>query len=126
MKKERIKFECLKCGAELFFNKRECKDGMNCPACRGALIDTGVETLTAYSDGPKQPLLTIELQDETSVPKVVYKGKEIPLNTHIHFDWDTDTDEHGGLTYAIEHMETGNKVPVNNRIERRVKGHAID
>ena len=72
------------------------------------------------------PLLTIELQDETSVPKVFYKGEEIELKQHIFFDWDTDTDEFGGLTYAIEHIDKNKGCPVLNRIERRTKGHAFD
>ena len=74
----------------------------------------------------QKPLLTIELQDETSVPKVFYKGEEIELKQHIFFDWDTDTDEFGGLTYAIEHIDKNKGCPVLNRIERRTKGHAFD
>lgn len=95
--------------------------GMNiCPECNSKLIDIEEETKS------KEPLLTIELQDETSVPTVYYKGKEINHKTNISFDWDTDTEEYGGLTYAIEHMETGVKYPTANRTERRVKGHAMD
>lgn len=73
-----------------------------------------------------KPLLTIELQDETSVPKVFYQGEEITDKIHISFDWDTDTSIPGGLTYAIEHGITGEGYLVTNRIERRVKGHAAD
>ncbi|GGN59393.1 hypothetical protein [Oceanobacillus indicireducens] len=71
-------------------------------------------------------LLVIELQDETSVPKVFYKGKEIEYKKNVFFDWDTDTSIPGGLTYAIEHIELGDKYPTVNKIERRVKGHATD
>lgn len=80
--------------------------------------------------GPEPPknkkdlLLVIELEDESSVPKVFYKGEKIKLKTNIFFDWDTDTDLFGGLTYAIEHYEEGNKFPTLKRIERKVKGHA--
>src|SRR5690625_147053 len=74
----------------------------------------------------KRPLLSIELQDESSVPKVIYKGEEVKYKRNVFLDWDTDTDECGGLTYAIEHMETGNKYPVINRIERQVEAHATD
>lgn len=75
-----------------------------------------------------EPLLTIELQDETSVPKVFYKGEEIHLKTNIIFDWETTTADpsEGGLTYAIEHYEHGKVPTVLNRIERRVKGHATN
>src|SRR5690625_1236588 len=75
---------------------------------------------------PIKPLLTIKLQDETSVPKVLYRGKEIEFKRNIFFDWDTDTNNYGGLTYAIEHIERDNDTPTVNRIERRVKGHATD
>lgn len=78
------------------------------------------------SEKDKVSLLTIELQDESSVPKVFYKGEEIQYKRNIFFDWDTDTDEYGGLSYAIEHAEMDGKLPVINRIERRVKGHATD
>lgn len=71
------------------------------------------------------PLLSIELKDESSVPVVRYKGEEIKHLKELSMDWETDKDEYGGLTYAIEHQETGNKQPTTNRIERRVKGHAI-
>lgn len=72
----------------------------------------------------KTSLLVIELENERSVPKVFYKGEEIKLKTSVQFDWDTDTEYMGGLTYAIEHYEHGKVPPVLNRIERRVKGHA--
>ncbi|WP_440894959.1 hypothetical protein ACS127_10320 [Amphibacillus sp. Q70] len=74
----------------------------------------------------QQPLLTIELQDESSVPTVIYKGEEVKYKRNIRFDWETDTDQPGGLSYTIEHVETGNEVPTINKIERRVKGHAFD
>ncbi len=70
-------------------------------------------------------LLTIELQDESSVPKVIYKGKEIKNRVNVSFDWDTaDAHGPGGLSYAIEHMETGNGQVTTNRIERRCGDHA--
>lgn len=72
----------------------------------------------------KSNLLVIELKDETSAPKVFYKGEEIELKQNVFFDWDTDTDVMGGLSYAIEHVVIGKGYPITNRIERRVKGHA--
>ena len=72
-----------------------------------------------------ESLLLIELESESSVPKVFYKGEEVTSKVHISFDWDTDTDVMGGLSYAIEHRETGS-YPVTNRIERRVKGHSFN
>lgn len=73
-----------------------------------------------------RPLLTIELQDETSTPKVYYQGKEISHKKNVFFDWDTDTEVMGGLTYAIEYREVVKGYPVANLIERRVKGHTMD
>lgn len=77
-------------------------------------------------NSPK-PLLVIELQDESSVPKVFYKGKEIELKKHIRFEWDTkDAVSLGGLTYAIEHYENEDmRQPVLNGIERRLGDHAL-
>ncbi|MDY0396793.1 hypothetical protein ACFSMW_14710 [Virgibacillus halophilus] len=137
---ERIVHGCAKCNAEFIISKTDCIDGMNCPRCGGYLISMGVETVRAYSDDEiaiiyamdkvdtmtkqQPPLLTIELQDETSAPKVFYKGEEIHLKTNVTFDWETDTDTFGGLSYAIEHYVKENGCPTRNRIERRVKGHA--
>lgn len=90
-----------------------------------------VDALTyAYQTLHKQgkSLLTIELEDETSVPKVIYKGEEVTKKVHVGLDWETSTESFaGGLTYSIEHFEfdeMGN--PIMNRIERRVKGHATN
>jgi len=78
------------------------------------------------SEKDKVSLLTIELQNESSVPKVFYKGEQIDNLRELQLDWDTDTNvTYGGLTYAIEYAEKGNKYPVNHRIQREVKGHAL-
>src|SRR5690625_575574 len=129
MEIKRIEHECLGCGASFSVDKSMCKDGMSCPACKGKLNAVGIETVTIYADGKpfeEPPLLSIELQDESSVPTVYYKGEEVKYKRNVFLDWDTDTDVFGGLSYAIEHMEVGNKEPTVNRIERRVKGHAMD
>jgi len=74
----------------------------------------------------RKPLLTIELQDESSVPVVTYKGEKIMLKKNIQFDWETGTDtDMGGLEYVIEYHETGNEKPTVNRIERRVGENAL-
>lgn len=73
----------------------------------------------------KNNLLVIELKDETSVPKVFYKGEEISAKINVSFDWDTsDAHSPGGLSYAIEHVETGSGQLTTNRIERRARDHA--
>lgn len=127
MEIKRIEHECMRCSAYFAIDKSVCKDGMNCPACKGPIKVTGFETVKVYADGKQinGPLLTIELQDETSAPKVFYKGEEVKLKQEVEFHWETDTDEYGGLSYAIEHAVEGKSRPTRNRIERRVKGHAL-
>src|SRR5690625_5712392 len=57
----------------------------------------------------KRPLLSIELQDESSVPKVIYKGEEVKYKRNVFLDWDTDTDRkstrlnssHVAISYAV-------------------------
>jgi len=53
------------------------------------------------------PLLTIELKDETSVPKVFYKGKELAGKTSINFAWITQKENPGvgGLYFEIAHYD---------------------
>ncbi|MCK0471405.1 hypothetical protein [Halalkalibacter sp. APA_J-10(15)] len=124
---------CNSCGAKLVVPEEKCKDGMRCPACNGHFVFTGkVETISFHGDGERlghqTPLLVIELENETAVPKVIYKGKEITKKANLFFDWETKTGDHsdGGLTYAIEYLEDDKEYPVVNRIERRVDGHAFD
>lgn len=59
----------------------------------------------------EQPLLTIELQDETAVPKVFYEGEEITNKMRISFDWLTrgDLSNSGGTKFNIEHFDTDDK-----------------
>ncbi|SHI03236.1 hypothetical protein [Virgibacillus chiguensis] len=84
--------------------------------------------LDLASGRDRTSLLVIELESETDVPKVIYKGKEIKLKRNVFFDWETDGayPTEGGLTYAIEHFERHASLPTINRIERKVKGHAYD
>jgi len=127
MEINRIEHSCMRCQARFTLDEQNCVDGMNCPICGGPIRITGFETETLIVDGEpiKEPaLLTIELESETSVPKVFYKGEEITDKVSVSFDWETDTDVMGGLSYAIEHREKGS-YPVSNRIERRVKGHSF-
>lgn len=55
----------------------------------------------------KEPLLTIELEDETSVPKVFYKGKELTAKTSINFEWITQGAHPGigGLDFKVAHYD---------------------
>lgn len=93
----------------------------NLEHCR-SLTPQQVDTVIELSKEEKElSLLTIELEDENSIPKVFYKGEEITGRIHISFSWDTkDTYSQGGLSYAIENSGKDNIV---NRIERRTKDH---
>lgn len=74
-----------------------------------------------------EPLLTIELQDESSVPKVFYKGKEVTAKINVSFDWLTGgAGDPPGLSYAIENIEHDNLLLTTNRIERRCGVYAGD
>lgn len=66
-----------------------------------------------------EPLLVIELHDETAVPKVFYQGEEITGGkARISFDWETKTMElgSGGTNYNIEYAEVINKELVHKGI----------
>ncbi len=85
-----------------------------------------VKHLLVYDEEDKViPLLQIELENETSVPKVTYQGKEVRFNRETLFHWETKSDySMGGLTYTIEHIENvGKQTPSVNRIERRYYDH---
>lgn len=127
------------------------RDGGYCNCCGKHYIESGVDYRTGkdkellsqheldsimysatqtmvkeFKDGYKKPLLIIELQDESSVPKVIYKGEEVKCKHNVSFEWDTSgAYDNGGLSYAIEHFDTHNRQLTVNRIERRVRDHAI-
>ena len=63
-------------------------------------------------------LLTIELQDETSVPKVFYKGKEVTKKVSINFDWTTATDEPSKLSYGITNYDFVKGKRVLSKLQR--------
>lgn len=51
-------------------------------------------------------LLTIELDEYDSVPRVMYQGEEIKGKIHISFDWKTDDESGPNLpSIHIKHMD---------------------
>ncbi|QYG30991.1 hypothetical protein K0O13_13255 [Mammaliicoccus sciuri] len=55
----------------------------------------------------EENLLVIKQKDVNSVPKVFYKGKEIPLKQYIYFQWDTEEIETPcGTKFDIQYCET--------------------
>lgn len=86
-------------------------------------MESLIELFEMHSQNNNEKLLTIELQDETSVPRVFYKGAEVKYKSNVFFDWETsDGFTGGGLGYAVEHREGGGWT----RVERRVGSHALD
>ena len=130
--KPTIRMTCMDCG---YKERSKFARIKNCPECDGLLVDPyegdildKVLKKAGYvrgTDKQEQSLLSITLQDESSVPKVIYKGEEVEGKRSIQLDWETsDAVSMGGLTYSIEHTEKDNKgYPTTNRIERRVRGH---
>lgn len=51
------------------------------------------------------PLLTIELDDINSVPKVIYKGEEVKKKVRVSFDWETNSAYYNPTHIHIEHAE---------------------
>ncbi|WP_342615057.1 hypothetical protein [Peribacillus frigoritolerans] len=51
-------------------------------------------------------LLIIQLDSESSTPKVIYEGKEITGKTRINFNWETKQSEGnaGNLEYNIDFL----------------------
>ncbi|WP_407568023.1 hypothetical protein OKW88_00010 [Bacillus subtilis] len=58
-------------------------------------------------------LLTIELTDEQSIPRVIYKGEEITGRIAVDFEWRTkDADQCGSTYYRIKHTKDSTGAPV--------------
>ncbi|WP_242517106.1 MULTISPECIES: hypothetical protein [unclassified Bacillus (in: firmicutes)] len=58
-------------------------------------------------------LLTIELTDEQSIPRIVYKGEDVTALIAVDFEWSTRDDKQIGSTYfRIKHANIGSKKPV--------------
>lgn len=100
----RISRICLRCK---FKDSME-DDGQHvkvCPKCDGAFVDAWRSE--TYRKNNQTPLLTIELQNESSAPKFIYKGKEIKFKRNISFEYNSDAESPGGLFYSVEHFEDG-------------------
>ncbi|MBC6310137.1 hypothetical protein HCJ66_11370 [Listeria sp. FSL L7-1582] len=55
-----------------------------------------------------EPLLTIVLQDENTVPEITYKGEKISLLQYVQFGWVTKTDERcaASPSIVIQHVDS--------------------
>lgn len=64
-------------------------------------------------------LLVIELEEETSIPRVIYKGEEITRRIKVSFAWETRTDEYGGMKYHLEFADKSVEDPNVKTIEHK-------
>ena len=105
MKKKPVTRCCLVCehSGKSFERKEDYQEVVVCPECNGAYVDLWY--FGKYKSNDRKNLLVIELQDENSVPKVIYKGEEIHMKTKISFDWETRTDEYGGTHIGLEYFK---------------------
>lgn len=73
----------------------------------GVTVVTGFMKRNDFYDEIKPQsvnLLTIELEKETSVPRVFFKGEELGAKIKVSFDWETKTNEMGGVKFHAEHV----------------------
>ncbi|MED3000684.1 hypothetical protein P4265_16165 [Bacillus velezensis] len=73
----------------------------------------------------KPNLLTIELTDEQSIPRIIYKGEEITGRIAVDFEWRTkDADQCGSTYYRIKHTKDSAGAPVVETKELAVGARA--
>lgn len=115
--KAKIKRICLVCkhNGTTHETKKEHKDIIPCPKCNGSFIDAWVKH--KYARNNNKPLLIIELEDEHSTPKVLYKGEEIKAKVKINFDWRTkELRDLGGLEFNLEY---GDDKGITHKVGRK-------
>lgn len=91
-------------------------DEAYCESCKGRIKE--VEKIYCPErQRAEEPLLQIELEDEHSLPKVFYKGKEITGKIKIDFDWRTKgLIDLGGLEFNLEY---GDDKGIVHKVGRR-------
>lgn len=102
-----IQHSCCKCGGVFTVRQDKLRDGVRC-VCGGPLI---VESITSHDGRKENNLLEIRLNREKSVPKVFYKGEEITGKVKVNFDWETQTDEFGGMKYHVGYLDEKTEYP---------------
>ncbi|MCC2249090.1 hypothetical protein JUJ52_03835 [Virgibacillus sp. AGTR] len=88
-------------------------------------IHAGVDWATGKD---KTSLLVIELENETAVPKVVYKGEEINGKENVHLNWETKTQEglSGGMELKLDHYISGKSAPAKETIHLQTGKYVLD
>lgn len=111
------------------------RDGGVCNTCGKHYIYTAKDagdalrrTLKTIQSKEQEPLLVIELDNETAVPKVFYKGKEITGKVRVSFDWATKDREpnSGGTKFNVEYHEVGHKDIVKKGVGLYRGKYALD
>jgi DNA-directed RNA polymerase subunit RPC12/RpoP len=89
-------YRCPSCDGKRTFDDRiELSDEMRCLRCESVMNDVTSYYKPKAGAAPvtKPKLLTIELDDLSSIPKVIYNGEDITNRTRIDFSWITREDE---------------------------------
>lgn len=82
------------------------RDLEHCKSLTPEQVDTVIELSKECNENAQSTLFTIELETETSIPKVFYKGEEITGRIQINFDWITKgSRDLGGMKFNIEHAD---------------------
>lgn len=86
-------FKCLDCESYIVSISRNA-DGLHCPGCGGLIVPIPYEEFKygiGIKRGKNKPLITIELEDIDSVPKIKFKGKELKEGiVRATFDYTTN------------------------------------
>lgn len=94
-------YECDDCGIGKEFASEEQCAKYSCPC-----------------GGNKKPLITIELEDMDSIPKVSFDGKDITGRCRVTFKWITrNGDGIGGAMFEIEYIDDNG---VSHNVSKRV------
>lgn len=148
MGKRIYRHKCKECGTDFHIEDLKLLSIASCPKCKskGLYIDEcemksdrycydAIDSLKyAMPDWipphveKEKTLLVIELENESSVPKVFYEGEEITGKVKVQFDWKTRECNlnSGGTKFNIDYFETGHKEPVRKGIGLCRGKYALD
>lgn len=95
-------YVCLTCGrVDIFRTQDTLEDVRKCENCGG---HSTLNDLTVRSIPEPQPLLSIEVMDMNSVPRVIYKGEDVTGKVSINYEWMTKGASSGTHSYELEYF----------------------
>jgi hypothetical protein len=102
--KASIVYVCKYCDSTKYkyITKEEHTETIPCDKCDGGMM-VDVWYLSRYKSN-KQPLLTIEVMDMNSIPKVIYKGEDVTGKVSINYEWMTKGNTSGKHSYELEYF----------------------